>query len=326
MVDIGNLVHAGNGAVGGAGFLRKEFTLHILAAIFRQRRAGPAPLLGTIMNQSVLADVDIPRTGTTAPIVWLAFDDRFLKVIEAGVMFFAQVLHFVINPALFAAQGLELTVAIVDDADGGGKAQFQCATRDGQRILRILDAATDDGIDVDMKIGVLGEHLQFLVEHFETLFRHFIRLDVVDGDLHVVKTGAIEALDAIGHQQIAIGNHTGDAAMMPDPSDDLLQFRMQQGLATRNGNDAGAEAGQIINSAKHFRQGNRFGDIVELVAIGAGEVATPHGHDVRHVGMARRGQGMTNRGQFANPAGRRLDAAGSDRRDKVEERSVISIH
>ena len=310
MVDVGNLVDARDGAVGSAGFLGQKFTLHVLTAIFRQRRARPAALLRAVMDQAVFADVDIARAGAAAPIVGLAVHDGFLEMIEARIMLLAEILDLVINATLFAAQRLQLSVAIVNDADGGGKSQFQCAARNRQSILRILDAAADDGVDVHMKIGVLGQHLQFLVENFETLFRHFIGLHVVDGDLHVVEAGAIQALDAIRHQQIAIRDHAGNAAMMADAGDDLVQLRMQQRFATGDGDHAGAEASQIVDAAQHFRQGNGFGNIVKLVAIGAGKIASAHGHNMRHIGMAGRRQRVRNGGKFANSPGRSFNAAG----------------
>ena len=77
----------------------------------------------------------------------------------------------------------------MDDADGGGEAQFQRAASDDQGVVRIVDAASDHGVDVYVEISVFGQHLQFLVEDLQALLRYVIRLDVVDGDLHVIEAG-----------------------------------------------------------------------------------------------------------------------------------------
>ena len=64
--------------------------------------------------------------------------------------------------------------------------------------LRIVDAAAHHGIDIDVKFGVLGQQLQFLVEHLQALLRDVVGHDVVDRDLQVFEAGAIEPLDAVG--------------------------------------------------------------------------------------------------------------------------------
>jgi hypothetical protein len=55
----------------------------------------------------------------------------------------------------------------VNDADGGGKTQLNGAAADDERLLGIADAAADDGVDVDVELGVVGEHLQLFIEHLE---------------------------------------------------------------------------------------------------------------------------------------------------------------
>ncbi len=310
VVDVRHLMHAGDGAVGGTGLLRQKFALYIFSPIFRQWNAGPAALLRAIMHQPVFADVKVARSGAAAPVIRLAVDDGFLKVIEAGIMLLCQPLHFVINPALFVAQRLQLPIAVMNDADSGSKSQLQRAMRDGQRVLRILDAASHDGVDVDVEIGVRGQHLQLLVQHLKTLLRNLVRLHVVDGNLHVVEPSAIQPLDAVRHQQIAVRNHARHAAMVADARDDRIEFGMQQRFAAGDGNDAGAETRQMVDAAQHLRQWDRVRDLVELIAIGAGEVAATHGHNMRHIGMAGRGQGMADRGQLADSSGGCLRAAG----------------
>lgn len=58
-VDEGRLVDAGDGAVGCAGFLSKEFAADVGGGVFGQRDARVAALLRAVMDQAVLADVEI---------------------------------------------------------------------------------------------------------------------------------------------------------------------------------------------------------------------------------------------------------------------------
>ena len=74
-------------------------------------------------------------------------------------------------------------------------------------------------------MGVLGEQLQFLVENFKALFRNVVGHDVVDGNLHVFETGAIEALDAVGGEQISVGYHAGHGAAPADARDQRIEIR-----------------------------------------------------------------------------------------------------
>ena len=179
----------------------------------------------------------------------------------------------------------------MDDADGGAEAEGEGAFGDGERVFGIGDAAADDGVDVDVEVGVLGEHAELGVEDFEGLLRDVVGHDVVDGDLHVVEAGAVEALDAVGHQQVAVGDHAGDGAGLADLADDVVEFGVQQRLAAGDGDDGGAEAAEVVDAAAHLVDGDGVGDVVELVAVGAGQVAAAHGHDVRHVRVRRGGDG-----------------------------------
>ena len=101
-----------------------------------------------------------------------------------------QAAHLGADLALFVAERLELAVAVVDDADGRGEPELERALADDQRVVGLLDAAADHGVDVDVEVGVLGEQLQLLVEHLEALLGDLVGLDVVDRDLHVVEPGA----------------------------------------------------------------------------------------------------------------------------------------
>jgi len=92
--------------------------------------SGIAALLGTIMHQPVLADIEIARAGTAAPVVRPAQGDVVLELIEASIAVLAQLLHLGENRLCFVVERTELTGAVMDDAYSRGKAQFHGAFAD----------------------------------------------------------------------------------------------------------------------------------------------------------------------------------------------------
>ena len=85
MVDIAHLVHATDRAVRRAALLRQELPLHIRRHVARQRNPRIPALLGAIVHQPELADVQIPPARPAAPVIRLPVRDRLLKVIEPRV-------------------------------------------------------------------------------------------------------------------------------------------------------------------------------------------------------------------------------------------------
>ena len=59
MINVGDLVYAGNRAIWRARFFRQELMVEMLARVFRERNSRPSPLLGAVMNQPVFAHVDV---------------------------------------------------------------------------------------------------------------------------------------------------------------------------------------------------------------------------------------------------------------------------
>ena len=178
----------------------------------------------------------------------------------------------------------------------------QGARADHLRVLRVVNAAAHDAVDVDVKLGVLGQELQLLVQHLQALFRDFVGHDVVDRDLQVLQAGAVEALDALRGEQVAIGDHSRDHPVAADAGDDLVEFGVQQGFAAADGNDGGAEGGQVVEPLIHDVERHRFREVVVLVAIGTRKVAAAHGDDVRQNRMVAIGQPVCNHSDLAKPA------------------------
>ena len=193
----------------------------------------------------------------------------------------------------------------MNDADGRAEAKLQRAPADGQRVLRIVDATTDHGINVHVKVGVLGQHLQLLVQNLQAFLRDVIRIDVINRNLQPFEAGFVEALDAIRHQQISIGDHSGDAAVLANAPYDLVQLRMQQRLAATNGDHGRAQLTQLVHTLEHQVERHRFGEVVVLVAVLTGQVAAAHRDQVRQQRMIRGEESPGNLAPAVNAARKR---------------------
>ncbi len=161
--------------------------------------------------------------------------DIILEGIDAGEAALIPRLHLVVNAALLLAQRLQLAAAVVNDTDGRSESEFEGTLADGERVLRMMNAAADYGIYVYVKIRMLGEQLQFLVENFQTLLRNFVGIHVVDGNLQPFESGTVEALDSFRDEQVAVGDEAGNHAVRANAADDVVEFGMQQRLAAGDG-------------------------------------------------------------------------------------------
>src|SRR5580692_9575454 len=165
-VEDRNLMHARNRAVRRAAFLRQVFAAHVVARVGRERDSGIAALLRAVMYQSVFADVEIARARAAAPFVRQTLGDVVLESVDASEAALVPRLHFVVDPPLFVVQRLYLAAAVVNNSDRRTEAECDSALANGQRVLRVRNSASDHGVDVHMKLGVLGQQLQLLIEDF----------------------------------------------------------------------------------------------------------------------------------------------------------------
>ena len=125
----------------------------------------------------------------------------------------------------------------------------------------------------------------------------------------MVETGAVEALDAVGGEQVTVGDETGDGAVAADAANELVELGVQQGLAAADGDDRGAQAAEVVDALEHDFGVDRTGDVVVFVAVGAGEVAAADGDDVRHDGVAAMSGAPGEHSDLAQPALQRRPVA-----------------
>ena len=200
---------------------------------------------------------------------------------------------------LMLAQGLKLAVVIVQDSHRAGKAQFQRAARHGERIIGIPHRAAQHRVDIHLENRIAREHLELAIEHLQAFLGNLVGLDVVDGNLQVVQAGAVQVLDALRRQQVAVGNHARQNAVPANAADNFFQMRVQQRLASADGNDRGAERRQQIDAVEHLFQRDGLGEIVKLVAVSAGKIAAADGNQVRQDRVALGGKPLGNHAPLA---------------------------
>src|SRR5438132_11245115 len=132
-----------------------------------------------------------------------------------------------------------------------------------------------------MKIGVLGQQLEFLVQNFQTFLGNLVGTDVVDGNLQPLEAGSVQSLNAVRKQQIAVGDQAGDHAVVADVANHVVELWMQQWVATGDGDNRRAQLGELVHSLEHFAGGHGLGDVITFVAVGTCEVATANGKNIR---------------------------------------------
>ena len=124
------------------------------------------------------------------------------------------------------AQGVNETDGL-HDAQGAGEAHRDGAPGHHLGVFRVTNAAADHRVDVDPELGVLGQQLQFLVQHLQALLGDVGGVQVVNADLQVIQPGAVQLLDTIRRQQVAVGDQSRDDPVLANVPDDLVQLRMQ---------------------------------------------------------------------------------------------------
>src|SRR5260370_29019362 len=142
--------------------------------------------------------------------------------------------------------------------------------------MRIRNSATDHRVDVHMKIDVLGQQLELLFQNFQTFLGNLVGIDVVDGNLQPLEAGSVQSLNAVRNQQIAVGDKAGDHAVVADVANHVVELRMQQWLATRDGDNRPAPLGELVHSLEHFAGGHGLGDVIKFVALGTCADAPPN--------------------------------------------------
>ena len=241
------------------------------------------------MYEAVLADVEIATAGAALPVVRAPEGEVPLEVVLVlhRVERRRQRRDLAVDTQLLRRERHHAAVAVVDQADRRRQTQFDRPLRDRQGVPGIAQVAAEHRVDVDAERGVLRQHLQLRVEHLQALLRRVVRRHVVDADLQVIQLGVVEALDALLVEQVAVGDQSGKRAGCADVPDELIEVRVQQGLATTDLDVRRAQPSQVVDTLAHGRQWHRRRMFVVLVAVGARQVAAADRNDLGEDRMTR---------------------------------------
>src|SRR5271165_1406238 len=121
------MMHARHCAVRSTALFGEELAANVGDRVLLQRYGGIATLLRAVVHQSVFADVEVTRSGAAAPLVGPAVGNVVLEPVEARVMVLLELLHLQEDIALDLAQRLELSFAVMNDADGRSEAELHGA-------------------------------------------------------------------------------------------------------------------------------------------------------------------------------------------------------
>jgi len=275
-------MNARNSAEWRAALRPRCFALDIVPSVLIEWNAGPPALLRTVMHQTLFADIQEPAASAAVPVVWQTASDILLKMVEMSERkqtgFKAP--ETVIDTSLLLRERLKLAAMIVQNTDRAGKAEFPGASPDHDRVLRVSNSGAQHGVDGDSEVGVLREPFEFPVKHAQALFRDVVGRNVVDADLQIVQSGAIEGPDPIRGQEQTVGDQSRDRAAVANSSNDRIEIRMQRRLAAAQRDDSCAKIGQAIDPPQHGFEWHGGRMFVVFIAIGAIQVAAPDGHDL----------------------------------------------
>ena len=93
VVHVGHLMYARDSAVRRTALFGEKFAPNVVDGVLLQRNPGIAALLRAVVNQSVLANVQVASARTAPPLVRFAVGDIVLEPVEASVMVLLELLH-----------------------------------------------------------------------------------------------------------------------------------------------------------------------------------------------------------------------------------------
>src|SRR6266511_3793648 len=198
-------------------------------------------LLRTVMNQAVLANVEVAPSRATMPLIRQTANQILLKlvvVIEREEGLPPGIQDFVVDAPLRRLEGLQLAGVVMKDSDRPLEAEFTYSSRDGQRAL--------------------GQQTKFLIQDLEAFLRDVVRGDVVDADLKIIESRPVQPLYALGGEQIAVGDQRGDDVVTANALDQSFQLGVKQRLAAAEGDGQRSELGEPVYASRHLFNRHRF--------------------------------------------------------------------
>src|SRR5215472_1335607 len=105
---------------------------------------------------------------------------------------------------------------IMNESHSTVKSQCPSAIRNGKRIFGVSDGTTQDRVDVDTELCVIGKPLKFPIQYFQALVGNFIGVDIIDADLQIIEASSIQTPDVFDAEEIPIRQQTGEHVVVTD--------------------------------------------------------------------------------------------------------------
>jgi len=117
---------------------------------------------------------------------------------------------------------LKLAALIVQNTDGAGEPEFPGTSSDHDRVVRTANAPAQHGVDSDSELSVSSEPFELPVKHAQALFRNVVGCNVVDADLQIIESRAVQRADTVRSPEQAVGDQSRDRAAVANSTDDSI--------------------------------------------------------------------------------------------------------
>ena len=234
------------------------------------------------MHEAVLADVEIARAGAAVPFIRLAIGQILLKpVVVREVEHRLPERHNLFEDCSLRIIELQQAArSVVNDSDRCRETEIAARFAIVNASSGFLMPPPTTEFMVTSNSASSARHCSFWSSTFRLFFDTSSGHDVVDADLKMIEAGAIQTLDTVASQEIAIRDQRGDHATLADMVDDLVEVGMKQRLAPAQRHNAGAQCDKSIDAMTDVRRRDRRRTVVVLVTVGAREVTAPDGDEM----------------------------------------------
>src|SRR5437762_1610352 len=142
-------MHARDGAERGASFGFGAFTHDIFARVVFEWNGGEPALLRAVVHEAVFADVEKAPSCWTVPLIRERANRVALETIEMRKrkQTAAESENAIVDACLQSTQRLELTAAVVQDANSTVESELACSRSDLISVFRVPNLASQNGID-----------------------------------------------------------------------------------------------------------------------------------------------------------------------------------
>ena len=124
-------------------------------------------LLRAPVDQTILADIEVPGAGAAEPVVWLSVREVLLKSVVVGEVEqrLSERHDSLQNQPLRLVELKQPAGSTMNDSDSRRESKIARAFGDRQRVTRIPDTAADDRIQEHVELGELRQQYELPIQH-----------------------------------------------------------------------------------------------------------------------------------------------------------------